>query len=135
CAGGLKQSAAADDDLRAEVGAVVVEGDRVASGEAHRAVVGQGHGRAVARHRPDGHGDAGSDGDGAPLADGESAGEDIAEVDRVLGADGVEGHRLAAADGVRQNVDVLEPQVVAPGAGQELDVDGGDEQRRVEGVS
>ena len=111
----------------------------------------------VARRRPDRHGGAGAEGDGAALIDGEAAGEedrdaggavtvppwldreaageDVAEVGRGLGADGVQGQRLAAGDGVRLDVDALEPEVVVAGAGEVLDVDGGDVERRVEAVA
>ena len=57
--------------------------------------------------------DAGGDGHGPPLVDGEAAGEDVAEVGRGLRADGVQRQRLAADDRVRLDVDALEPQVVA----------------------
>ena len=66
-AGGLEQAAVADHDLRAVVVAVVVEADRVAGGEAERAVVGHASPSYVARRRPDRHRDVGPDGDGATL--------------------------------------------------------------------
>ena len=87
--GGLEQAAAADDDLRAAVVVVVVEAHGVARSEADGAVVGQRHVRLVGR-RADPEMDVGPDGQGRPLVDGEVAGEDVAEVGRGLGADGVQ---------------------------------------------
>ena len=49
--------------------------------------------------------DVGPDGQGRPLVDGEVAGEDVAEVGRGLGADGVQVDGLAAGERVRLDVD------------------------------
>ena len=69
---------------------------------------------AVARRRPSDHRDVGPHGQRRPLVDGEVAGEDVAEVGGGLRADGVQGERLAAGEGVRLDVDVWKRRLLLP---------------------
>src|SRR5262249_11793714 len=126
---GGHHAAAVDHDLRVHVVEAECGAGAGGGGEGQRTVV---HDRDGLR---DVDADVGGDGHRRPRHDREVARDDVAQFGGRRRADQVQRQRLPARHAAGQDVDVLESQVVAAGAGQVLHVGSGNGERAVEAVA